>query len=205
MDIEAYIASGILEQYVLNDLSEEERKRVERYAKQYPEIKNEITTIEDSLEAYAKLNAIAPPPGLGTILLSMIEDEQIPEAVPTALGMEEQLTFILRADTLIIHLKGTKLAPQALAVIYWNTKLKRAFFKAIQLPKLAPRQQYQLWGFGQEEAINLGILEENAADLRELLFIEAFNSFGITVESEGGSVLPNLAQVYAAGKKKLNR
>lgn len=173
-----------------------------RYAEQYPEIRNEITAIEDSLEAYAKLNAIAPSSELGTTLLAMIEDEEFPRSVP-AFTMEEQLNFILRADTLIIQLKGTKLAPQALAVIYWNIKLKRAFFKAIQLPELAPGQQYQLWAFGQEEAINLAVFEAQVTDLRELLFIEAFTSFGITVEEEGGSVFPNLAKIYATGKKTI--
>lgn len=58
MDPKQYINSGKLEQYVLG-LSETsaERQEVERYAREYPEIRAEINEIEIALEAFALANA----------------------------------------------------------------------------------------------------------------------------------------------------
>ncbi len=49
MDIEKYIASGILELYVAGVLSEKENAEVHGYAQEYPEIKAEIEAIEAAL------------------------------------------------------------------------------------------------------------------------------------------------------------
>lgn len=57
MDIEAYIASGILELYVAGLLTEEENIDVYRYAKEYPEIQREIEAIEASILALTRTAA----------------------------------------------------------------------------------------------------------------------------------------------------
>ncbi|UII75446.1 anti-sigma factor [Flagellimonas sp. HMM57] len=49
MDIEKYIASGILELYVAGALSAEENLEVQHYALQYPEIQKEIEGIEEAM------------------------------------------------------------------------------------------------------------------------------------------------------------
>jgi len=49
MDVEKYIASGILELYVAGTLSEKENLEIANYAKEYPEIKKEIVEIEASI------------------------------------------------------------------------------------------------------------------------------------------------------------
>ncbi|NAS11625.1 anti-sigma factor [Poritiphilus flavus] len=54
MDIEKYIASGILELYVAGELSEEENMEVFRNAQLYPKIKEEIQAIEASVLALSK-------------------------------------------------------------------------------------------------------------------------------------------------------
>ena len=61
MDIKSYIASGILESYVLGLTKAAEIVEVERMAAEYPEIKAELRAIEDALESYAFNNAEAPP------------------------------------------------------------------------------------------------------------------------------------------------
>ncbi len=58
MDVQKYIASGILEDYVLDLLSEEERQQVEQYAESYPQIRQELSAIEDDLTQYAQAQAI---------------------------------------------------------------------------------------------------------------------------------------------------
>lgn len=49
MDVEKYIASGILELYVSGTLSPQENEEVQDYARQYPEIQAEIEAIEGAV------------------------------------------------------------------------------------------------------------------------------------------------------------
>ncbi len=74
MDIKKYISSGILEQYVLGLVSEKDRKEVEQYMDQYPEIKKEVETIEKALEKYAEANKIKASSGLEESIMSEIEN-----------------------------------------------------------------------------------------------------------------------------------
>lgn len=59
-DIKAYIESGILELYVLGDVSPDEKLQVEALALKHPVIKAELDEIERSIELYAEYNAIEP-------------------------------------------------------------------------------------------------------------------------------------------------
>ena len=59
-ELKTYIESGILELYVLGQLSATESSEVEVMATTHPEIKAEITAIEIAMESYALENAIAP-------------------------------------------------------------------------------------------------------------------------------------------------
>ena len=74
MDINAYINSGILELYVLDRLAPDERRQVELYAEQYPEVRQEISDIELALEEYALLQGSQTPPAprvLETVLATL--------------------------------------------------------------------------------------------------------------------------------------
>jgi len=59
-DVKAYIESGILELYVLGDLSPEERLQVQDMASKHPAVKSELGEIEKSMVLYAEENAIEP-------------------------------------------------------------------------------------------------------------------------------------------------
>ncbi len=81
--IEAYIESGILELYVLGDLSPEEKLQVEEMALKHPEIKAEIVAIEKGLEAYAMDNAVEPPESLrartlNSLITNFADDAKFP-------------------------------------------------------------------------------------------------------------------------------
>ena len=65
-NLKAYIESGVLELYVLGDLTPEETLRVEEIASQNQEIRDEIAAIELAMENYAMLNAIEPSIDLET-------------------------------------------------------------------------------------------------------------------------------------------
>jgi anti-sigma-K factor RskA len=81
--IKAYIESGILELYVLGELSPEEKLQVEEMASAHPEIRAELNAIERSLEAYALDNAVEPPEQLrdkvlNSLLTSFADDRNFP-------------------------------------------------------------------------------------------------------------------------------
>ena len=86
MDLTAYINSGVLELYVLDRLSPDERRRVEAYAAEYPELRAEIEQIELDLEQYALLHgeATPPPPAMLDDLLREIAPPSATPAPPSA-------------------------------------------------------------------------------------------------------------------------
>ena len=86
MDIQQYISSGILEQYVLGQLSQDEAKEVESIVEKYPEIKGELEKIEQAFEEYGFANAITPSPELEQQILQKIQGRPSPfsdQATPT--------------------------------------------------------------------------------------------------------------------------
>jgi len=83
-DIKAYIESGILELYVLGDVTQEEKSQVEAMISEYPVVKAELDEIERSMEAYALENAIEPSEELrGKILNSLLTNFGDDDTFPT--------------------------------------------------------------------------------------------------------------------------
>lgn len=60
MNIEEYISSGILEAYVLGDLSAQERLEVEKNLSLYPLLREELSKIEEAQERFLMTTAIEP-------------------------------------------------------------------------------------------------------------------------------------------------
>lgn len=73
MNVEEYISSGILEEYVVGTASEQERQEVECLSSIYPEIREELISLESSLERYAQLQAIEPSEDLKSQLMEKID------------------------------------------------------------------------------------------------------------------------------------
>jgi len=72
MDIDAYIASGILDNYCLGFCSEEENKAIEQYAAIHPAIREEIDKIRASMESYFMANEIKPSPSVKVALMRSV-------------------------------------------------------------------------------------------------------------------------------------
>ncbi|RYD91482.1 MAG: hypothetical protein EOP54_22355 [Sphingobacteriales bacterium] len=60
MDIKQYVESGILEEFAMGILSEEEAAAVIGMSLQYPEVAAEKAAVEQALEKFSDLHAIAP-------------------------------------------------------------------------------------------------------------------------------------------------
>lgn len=70
MNVEEYIASGILEAYAIGEVNEAERRDVERMLSQHPEVREELARVEETLEAVAFATGVSPKEGMREKILS---------------------------------------------------------------------------------------------------------------------------------------
>lgn len=121
MNIEEYISSGILEAYVMDQLSSAERIEVEAAAEKHPEIREELNKIELSMEALAFATAITPPEGVKEKLTAEIEktsESEIQKETPVIAMQTEKSFGILKfaaAASVIVALGSA-----VMAFTYWK-------------------------------------------------------------------------------------
>ena len=83
MDLQPFIQSGLLESYVLGQVTAEERSLVERMLSQHTEARTELSTIEQTIERYAMAQATPPPAWMkGRILDQLDQMPSPPGPVP---------------------------------------------------------------------------------------------------------------------------
>lgn len=76
MDKKQFLASGLLQQYVLGLTSPEETNLVEHFISLYPDIRKEANDLQQAMEDYAKQYAIMPPRRLKNKILSEISPKK---------------------------------------------------------------------------------------------------------------------------------
>lgn len=76
MEINEYIASGIIERYVLGSASEQEQREVSCMSHIYPEIEAEVRRLQGSIEKLAEQLAVEPPVSLKAKILARIQEEE---------------------------------------------------------------------------------------------------------------------------------
>ena len=74
LNIKEYIQSGILELYAAGALNETEAREVEAMASEHPEVKAELTAIQDALVSYSGSFKKNPRPELRQAVLDKIDD-----------------------------------------------------------------------------------------------------------------------------------
>ena len=60
MDVQKYIASGVLEAYWAGELNEQEMREVEAMASQHPEVKQELEELREALNEFAAMKDALP-------------------------------------------------------------------------------------------------------------------------------------------------
>jgi anti-sigma-K factor RskA len=270
VDYKEFIASGILESYVLGITSPDENDQVEEMALKFPEVKSEIAAIEESFGKLADASARTPAPAIKDNIFSKIralEKEIKPEnGKVVSLKMEtapkeSQLTwwaaaaialFIISSALNIllynkwknaevrlavlndekeemanlfktertsyeqtakdmsilkqpgnksITLKGSKIAPEAVAVVFWNDQSHEVWININELPAPPSDKQYQLWAIVDGNPVSAGMVEmqQNNKSLQKMSGIDHAQAFAITLEKKGGSSKPDLNSLYVIG------
>jgi anti-sigma-K factor RskA len=111
VDIEKYISSGILESYVLDQLTDQERAEVDMILKAYPEVQNELNQIEESLEQLALNTAIKAPSNLKGDIFSKLEEGD--ESAEVQNREEAKHAPVIPLQT--VNKRNTKVWPYAVA------------------------------------------------------------------------------------------
>jgi anti-sigma-K factor RskA len=74
--IKIFLASDLLEKYLLGNTTDMEALRVEQYIAMYPEVRKTYNELQDNLETFAKLHAIKSPAGLKEKIVARIRSER---------------------------------------------------------------------------------------------------------------------------------
>lgn len=83
MTLEQIKASGLLELYVLGEISDDDRQTVEQAMKQYPELTIEVNEISQAIEVYARSAAITPSADLKDKIIKSIKNNTSSYTTPT--------------------------------------------------------------------------------------------------------------------------
>lgn len=76
MNVEEYISSGILESYVIGQLTANEQAEVNKMITDHHEVHDEVVRIEESLEALAFATAMEPNVGVKSSILDQVDSQK---------------------------------------------------------------------------------------------------------------------------------
>lgn len=170
-EVRAYIESGILELYVLGQLSAEEQREVEGMAAKYAEIREEIEAIEIAMETYAMSNAVLPSEGLDLKVLSAIESLKAPEEVPSpVMPAPETVVAPIQAPLVTVakdsRIRSLRIALAACAALLLVSLV--ALYSAHHELSEVQNQILALNRQNQSFAATVGYMKQNTADLQKL-------------------------------------
>lgn len=159
MDIQQYIASGIIEACVLGIASDEEIRELESLSTQYPEINAAVEEYREALEQFSERHAMVPPPGLKEQIWSVLEKENV--AGKTTSAQAGSITDSRRSNNIVPFTpapKKTKVTPLAATIalligslafnfVFWNksksAEAEMSSLKTQQEKMLADNQDFK--------------------------------------------------------------
>ncbi len=132
--ITEYIESGILELYVLGELTPAEAEEVKQMASSYPAVRQELEAIRENLEQYALAHAVTPRPLMKSLFLATVDyierlQNGEPIATPPVLSQNslvaDYATWINRPDFTLppqatdVHIKIIGHTPEITTALVW--------------------------------------------------------------------------------------
>ncbi len=118
----------------------------------------------------------------------------------TKANYQQQLALVEHPSTEKIILQGQTIAPQAKAVVYWNTQTQEVLLSTLHLPQPSATQQYQLWAIVEGKPIDAGLIDTLDSPSLMKSFQQAM-AFAISLEPKGGSSTATgpKGQIYVMG------
>ncbi len=252
-DIKQFLASTLLEEYVLGSIDPARISEVEDYIRNSEEVKSAYEELQENLELLA--TKVAAPPPLGTkenILSEIDKHSDLPQkktnyqkwwAVAASIAavtfclfsmyqaqtqktltgeikslneqyvnlqnecgerekeyaqQREQWQLLDDVSTEKYAIVGNKKAAGLETVAYWNKEKKRSYLSVLSLPKIPKDKCLQLWADVDGEMISVEIIPDKKGELVAIPFKEYATSLNITIEPQGGSAHPTLANLVAS-------
>jgi len=118
---------------------------------------------------------------------------------------ETVLAIVRDNNNQAVALAGQAVAPESYAKAYYNKVTKEVYVDVAGLPTPPKGKVYQVWALKLSPLTptSIGVLDNFTADNSKIFKVENAQdaeAFGITLEPTGGSVSPNLEQLYTLGK-----
>ena len=118
---------------------------------------------------------------------------------------ETVLAIVRDNNNQAVALAGQAVAPESYAKAYYNKVTKEVYVDVAGLPTPPKGKVYQVWALKLNPLTptSIGVLDNFTVDNSKLFKVDNAQdaeAFGITLEPTGGSVSPNLEQLYTLGK-----
>ena len=118
---------------------------------------------------------------------------------------ETVLAIVRDNNNQAVALAGQAVAPESYAKAYYNKVTKEVYVDVAGLPTPPKGKVYQVWALKLSPLTptSIGVLDNFTADNSKIFKVDNAQdaeAFGITLEPTGGSVSPNLEQLYTLGK-----
>ena len=111
---------------------------------------------------------------------------------------ETKLNFINDPGTERYYLEGNKKASEFKTIAYWNNSLEKSMLQVLDLPALPENKCFQMWADVDGKMLNLGIIANSKDGLPiDWKFLAKAESLNVTIEPEGGSEHPTVANLVA--------
>lgn len=131
------------------------------------------------------------------------ESTQLADKQQVIVDLQRKMNIVRSINTKGVDLKtapNPKLPKDLYVKIYWNAKDKATLLTILNLPKPPKGKQYQLWAIeGKNAPVDAGVIAYDVTAVQPMKDFEKVDMFAITLENEGGSVVPTLEQMYVAG------
>ncbi len=99
----------------------------------------------------------------------------------------------------IVQMKDPANKQNNMTTVFWDNKTKDVYLMANKLPLAAKDKQYQLWALVDGKPVDAGMLDPACTSLCKMKNIPRAQAFAITLEKQGGSPVPTMAELYVLG------
>lgn len=249
-DAKLFLESGLLEEYLLGLADDDQVEMIERYIREYPEVRAEYEAMQKAMKQFARDQGVTTPTrdaiiknvvrkpggaakpsgptrwawaaGLAALVFASAaiffwnragifenenrrrgaEFEQLSQAMQAQTeqcrALENRFKLLSDPNTAKLILQGNQKAPDFQVVAYWNETQQQCCVSLTALPMLPDRRCFQIWADVDGEMVNLGVLPMTIGEMVSIPHKINAASLNITIEPEGGSEHPTVAELVAS-------
>ena len=128
--------------------------------------------------------------------------QQLDKQKQIAAAMNKDMEVVSNKYALPVALNGTPHAPDAAAKIYWMKNTGEVYIDPTNLPQVPADKQYQLWAIVDGKPVDGGMISSKNGmyHMQKMKTFGKAQAFAITLEKAGGSVQPDMSQMYVMAK-----